>query len=1805
MFTKKNVVAFLVASLFSVNCYAQFTATWAFTSNVTGGKAGVQLSDITIADAVVGSGFTSNVSYGSNGVKCQPSSGTNWPTVATDGFNIDFPFAPNGAVDATLLGLTFAARTSGGNSADNNMASLAYQVDGVGAFISFGSPQSIIGGGGSTINFTGLNRKLFSGHTYIIRMYIYAGVAGITASRSVSIKTAIYNGTSTPVSIQPSVTTTSATSTGKYTATVIGSVIGGGIGTYNITESGVVWDFAANPTIALTTKNNSGPTTGGFINLANGGAISGLSANTTYHTRAYVMSETGNVFYGADVSFTTDVPTIPSLTTVAVTGANNPTSIKAISGGIIVDNGGVAITAKGVCWSTATNPTIALTTKTNDGIGNANFSSTLKILTPSTKYYTRAYAINAIGTGYGNLDSFTTLATQSVIIISTANGQNSIPFGNVVVKNTSSTQSYTVTANALQPLVGSITITAPAGFEISLSASSGYSSTLSIPYTTGSITPTTIYVHFAPNLFGDVTSTITHTGGGVNAVNIDNVTVTGKGIQSPSEFSNAGFDFWLGNGYQERNDRKSGDSHEGKLSIYIAAGNQDAVISVELPGIIGAAGFPKTNITIPANTIYEVKDFPTGSTTNNMNPTGLPDSRLFYTGFSKRGIHVYSTNGTPISVWMHTYADNNSAAGAMIFPTNTWNSQYTVQAYGGQKGAVKPNGGFTNNSNPNSYFFVIAKEDNTPIWFSPSQDIVDSSTTSIFKEGHTTANVKYQAGVNYGPFILNTGEIFNAMGYIEGTGSNANGLDLTGSKVWTNCDKKIGVFGGNGRCLVNAATCNATSGSDHMIQQMFPKVAWGTKYVTVPTKTMEYNLFRITVDDATTKVWFNDPQHMSPLTGLVNNLYYEIATSEAALIESDKPINLTQFITAGGCATANGAKGLGDPEMIILSPVQQAIESTTVFSAPIKNPSATYNGHYINVVIKKAGISSFKLDGFAVGDTGIDQSIATSSTCYDASGTISMMNAFVQHPYDNQYYYAKFKVAPNASHTLKSDLPFNAIAYGMGDGESYGYNAGTKITPNRYLSVNNHFPNTTGDEIIATCLNDSFHYVVLLPYKPLYMRWNFFNNPNQLPNSDSIYIGNPIPTDSTNINGTKLYKYSLPTTYKFTATGNHPVSIIINGNTENGCTIIDTIPLSIKVIDAPTAYFITSYSPCLPTFVNFTDSSYDANGYNMVDRLWTFPSIPPTTSKDSTPTISFNSTGTYSIQLRAINSIGCYKDTTQTITLYPNPIIDSVKTDNKGVDCAGRKITFIAYATPGTGTITKWYWEFGDGTKDTTVTNFTTHTYTAENLIGYLVKVFVETSNGCICPVYTILQPIYKLKAAFTFVTPQCVNSPVVFTDASTGEVTNATIDTKFDWNFGDPAFTTSTVQSPSFTYITAGTFIVKLKTALMRGGVEFCADSINQTITITPVVNITNITTSNTGDDCAGKSITYDAIGNTATGSIKWYWEFSDGKKDTTTNNQVSHTFINAGSYTVKVFAKVDGGCDGISFSLNQAIYKLKAAFTFVTPQCINSLVQFTDITTGEIFGGALDTKFNWSFGDAANTTSTLQNPQYTYTNAGTYNVKLITTLVRGIIPICIDSTKPPKQIVISPKLIMSAVNVDATATTTTSLTFKWAGVAGATAYQISTDNGATWTNPSTGSTGLTHVLTGLTTNTTYNLCVKALGTCPSDTSCSTGKTASTITEIFVPNAFTPNGQGASQNEKLIICINNASNIRCAIFNQWGEKMFETSNPNPTSVAGCFEIWDGKAKGVLQPTGVYIYVASVTVGGNVKTKKGMVNLIR
>ena len=94
-------------------------------------------------------------------------------------------------------------------------------------------------------------------------------------------------------------------------------------------------------------------------------------------------------------------------TPVVVTNSiNSITGISAMGGGTITSDGGSPVTQRGLCWSTASNPTID-GNHTSEGPGSGDFISTISGLTPNTVYYVRAYATNSAGTSYGNNQSFT------------------------------------------------------------------------------------------------------------------------------------------------------------------------------------------------------------------------------------------------------------------------------------------------------------------------------------------------------------------------------------------------------------------------------------------------------------------------------------------------------------------------------------------------------------------------------------------------------------------------------------------------------------------------------------------------------------------------------------------------------------------------------------------------------------------------------------------------------------------------------------------------------------------------------------------------------------------------------------------------------------------------------------------------------------------------------------------------------------------------------------------------------------------------------------------------------------------------------------------------------------------------------------------------------------------------------------------------------------------------------------------------------------------------------------------------------
>ena len=168
----------------------------------------------------------------------------------------------------------------------------------------------------------------------------------------------------------------------------------------------------------------------------------------------------------------------------------------------------------------------------------------------------------------------------------------------------------------------------------------------------------------------------------------------------------------------------------------------------------------------------------------------------------------------------------------------------------------------------------------------------------------------------------------------------------------------------------------------------------------------------------------------------------------------------------------------------------------------------------------------------------------------------------------------------------------------------------------------------------------------------------------------------------------------------------------------------------------------------------------------------------------------------------------------------------------------------------------------------------------------------------------------------------------------------------------------------------------------------------------------------------------------------------------------------------------------------------------------------------------------------------------------------------------------------------------------TDSSILFNWTAVPGANKYLVSAD-GVNYTLPSSGINGTTHYVTGLLPRTTLTLHVRAidsLTTCiTSVDGTATGTTLSKYDDVYVPSAFTPNGDLLNNTLRV---YGDIRSYRFIIYNRYGQLVFSTTTIN----AG----WDGTFKGKAQSTGTYVwYVTALLSDGRTVNMSGSSILIR
>ena len=202
----------------------------------------------------------------------------------------------------------------------------------------------------------------------------------------------------------PTVITQAATAITASTATLNGTVNPNGLATDYYFKWGTTTSYGTvTPTVSAGSAS---------ANASVNAGITGLTPGTTYHFSLVATNGDGTT-NGSDLSF---IPGQAEVTTSAIT---NITATTATGGGNVTADGSSTVT-RGICWGTATNPTI-LNSITTSGTGLGSFTGSIAGLVPGTLYHVRAYVTNAAGTSYGNDVSFTS-ASLTVPVATPASG---------------------------------------------------------------------------------------------------------------------------------------------------------------------------------------------------------------------------------------------------------------------------------------------------------------------------------------------------------------------------------------------------------------------------------------------------------------------------------------------------------------------------------------------------------------------------------------------------------------------------------------------------------------------------------------------------------------------------------------------------------------------------------------------------------------------------------------------------------------------------------------------------------------------------------------------------------------------------------------------------------------------------------------------------------------------------------------------------------------------------------------------------------------------------------------------------------------------------------------------------------------------------------------------------------------------------------------------------------------------------------------------------------------------------------------
>ncbi|HOS47671.1 MAG TPA: PKD domain-containing protein [Bacteroidia bacterium] len=427
----------------------------------------------------------------------------------------------------------------------------------------------------------------------------------------------------------------------------------------------------------------------------------------------------------------------------------------------------------------------------------------------------------------------------------------------------------------------------------------------------------------------------------------------------------------------------------------------------------------------------------------------------------------------------------------------------------------------------------------------------------------------------------------------------------------------------------------------------------------------------------------------------------------------------------------------------------------------------------------------------------------------------------------------------------------------------------------------------------------------------------------------------------------------------YSSSGNYNVSLITSNNF--GCYDTAYFSDSLRIKSNPDPVIVmTDTNGCTPLSINFLcytlGSSY----------LWDFDN--GLTSSTRNTSVIYTDSGTYSPSLTITYANGCSRTKILGPVLVEKAPIPAFSMLNYS-GCIPLTVTFNNTTPPGSYT---WIWDFGDGDSSTAFSPI--HVYDS---VGYFVASLTAISpNGCTNVqrngwyYVSAVGPTAKFTAD---VTSGCNPLQVNFTNQSVGAIS-------WLWDFGDGF--TSVAQHPNHTYLTQGTFYVKLIAYNSQG----CTD----TFTLSTPINVSAYVSNFVPPAPIYGCVPYSVNLADASGSASVLWDFGDGTTSTSPNPY--HSYDSAGTYVVSLTMwATNGGCEmKIPNFQTFVIDAANPGFTYTVDPCPPFAVHFHDTTQNV-------TAWSWTFGDGGSGTG--QNPVHLYNSTGYYSVNLSVTTASGCI--------------------------------------------------------------------------------------------------------------------------------------------------------------------------------------------------------------